>query len=408
MDSQIKKKFPLIFCCQVYYPDEQSTSQLFTGIMEGLAARGFNIKVLCGYPSGHGNKKFLHREIHNGVSIERVGFQLTAKKNLLVRAFAYISYLIGVAPKLLFASNGAQIFAVTNPPFLAWICAFVSIFRQPPYIFMFLDVHPEGLVSLGKLSDSSWYVRLWKFFNKISYKKARKLLVLGRDMIPLLSTEYNLPASRFRYIPHWSAAEVKKPIPFNASKFPAIWGLEDSFVIQYSGNMGLWHDIDTFVRAAKLLEHHKNIKFVFIGGGIRRNKAMQLANELGATNIYWEDFVPLSELSESLAGCHLALISLNKGLEGVAVPCKLYGILASGRPTIAQVPSDSEVAMCVLENNCGVVITPGDAEGLADAIYRLSGDRFLVDAMSAAAFSAYSEYYQIDGAVNAFEEELFH
>lgn len=402
-----KNKGSVIFCCQVYYPDEQSTSQLFTGIMESLALRGYEVKVLCGYPSNHGNIKISPREIHNGVLIERIGFQLSTKKNLFIRAVAYSSFLLGVVPRLIFSHKDSQVFAVTNPPFLAWICAFASIFRYRPYIFMFLDVHPEGLIALGKLSTSAWYVRLWKFINKVSYAKARKLLVLGRDMVPLLSKQYNLPESRFRYIPHWSATEVKEPISFGSSKFPSIWGLSDSFVVQYSGNMGLWHDIDTFVRAAKLLQRYTNIQFVFVGGGIRRNKARQLAGDLGVDNIRWEDFVPLSELSENLAGCHLALISLNKNLEGVAVPCKLYGILASGRPTIAQVPLQSEVAMCVLENNCGVVVPPGDADALAEVIYRLSMDKSSVEAMSSAAFNAYTSRYQIEDAVNVFEEELF-
>lgn len=402
-----KIKGSLIFCCQVYYPDEQSTSQLFTGIMEGLALRGYDIKVFCSYPGNQGNQNFSSVETHNGVLIERIGFQLATKKNLFVRALAYLSYLVGLVPKLIFAPKNVEIFAVTNPPFLVWVCAFVSIFRKSSFIFMFLDVHPEGLISLGKLSASAWYVRLWKYLNRISYSKAKKLLVLGRDMIHLLANEYDLSKTCFEYVPHWSAAKVENPIPFSSSKFPKIWGLSDSFVVQYSGNMGLWHDIDTFVRAAKILQQYANIQFVLIGGGIRREKAIHLANRIGVGNIHWKDFVPLRELSESLAACHLALISLNDNLEGVAVPCKLYGILASGRPVIAQVPQHSEVAMCVLDNNCGVVVPPGDAESLAEVIYKLSLDKSSRDAMSVAAFHAYCTHYQIETAINAFEKEFF-
>ena len=94
-------------------------------------------------------------------------------------------------------------------------------------------------------------------------------------------------------------------------------------MVQYSGNMGLWHDIENFVLAAKRLEEKPHIQFVFIGGGRRRNQAELLASELGCANIQWHDFVKLEDLSESLAACHVSLISLRAGLEGVAVPCKL-------------------------------------------------------------------------------------
>lgn len=364
------------------------------------------MKVLCGFPEKSYQNKVSRYEIHNDVVIERLGFRLSSKKSFLSRALSYASYMACLLPKLIFASSGSCLFAVTNPPFLSWIMALTSFIRRQPFIFMFLDLHPEGLIALGSLSDQVWYVRLWKYFNGLSYRRAERLLVLGRDMIPILSRSYGLKVEVFKYIPHWSASESEKPISFSESKFPELWGLSDRFVVQYSGNMGLWHDIDTFVRAAKSLESHRKVQFVFIGGGMRKDRALNLANELGVINIHWKEFVPLSELSESLAACHLALVSLNHNLEGVAVPSKLYGILASGRPIIAQVPFRSEVAMTVLENHCGLVIEPGDVEGLANAIYKLSNDMDAVDLMSEASFNAYCNNYQINDAVNIFEKEL--
>lgn len=398
----------LTFSCQVYYPDEQSTSQLFTLAMERLAIRGYKVKVFCGFPDKSYQNTVSRLQVHNGVEVERLGFRLSSRKNYLNRALCYASYMICLFPKLLFAEAGTRFFAVTNPPFLAWVLALVSLIRRHRFTFMFLDLHPEGMIVLESLSGQVWYVRLWKYLNGLSYRRADKLLVLGRDMVPILSNGYGIKNEIFRYVPHWSALEFKKPMSFSASKFPQIWGVSDSFVVQYSGNMGLWHDIDAFVMAAKKLESHINIQFVFVGDGVRKKRAMSLAREIGVKNIHWKEFVPLSELSESLAACHLALISLNKNLEGVAVPCKLYGILASGRPAIAQVPEKSEVAMTVLENRCGLVVKPGDIEGLVDAIYKLSIDRTAVEQMSIAAFKAYTEFYQIENAVNILERELFY
>lgn len=397
----------LIFCCQVYYPDEQSTSQLFTAVMERLVSKGHPVTVLCGFPNDVMQKKIPKCQTHNGVVIERLGLRLSLKKSYVSRGLSYISYLIGVIPKLLFAPRGAQFFAVTNPPFLAWILALISFMRGHSFTFMFLDLHPEGLIALGNFSESVWYVRLWKYLNGIAYRRAKKLLVLGRDMIPVLSDSYGLDPTSFSYVPHWSASENEGPIPFASAKFSKIWGVSDFFVVQYSGNMGLWHDIDTFVRAAKELEAYKKIKFIFVGGGIRKFKAMILAEKLGVKNIRWEEFVSIEDLTQSLASCHLALISLNKNLEGVAVPCKLYGILASGRGVIAQVPEASEVALTVNENNCGLVVAPQDVSGLAKVILELSENLPETERMGKASYDAYLNNYQINNAVDSFEEILF-
>lgn len=403
-----KTKRSVLFSCQVFTPDEGSTSQLFTPVMQEFAHRGYGVTVLCGFPDAEGGSQCVRHETYSGISIRRLGLRLSAKKNFVNRFFSYTSYLVCIFPQILFAPRETCLFAVTNPPFLAWILALASFLRGQSFNFMFLDLHPEGLVALGRLNQQAWMVRAWKYLNGVSYRRAQKLFVLGRDMIPILSESYGIKKTVFRYIPHWSPSESNGSISFSSSRYPEMWGVSNCFVIQYSGNMGLWHDIDTFIRAAKLLEQYKHIQFIFIGGGIRRNKAMNLASELGISNIHWKDFVPLSELSESLAACHLALISLNKDLEGVAVPCKLYGILASGRAVIAQVPKKSEVAITVLEHNCGVVVEPGDFKGLADIIYKLSNNLNAVQLMSSAAFRAYLENYQIKNAVDAFEEGLFH
>ena len=54
------------------------------------------------------------------------------------------------------------------------------------------------------------------------------------------------------------------------------------------------------------------------------------------------------------------------------MPSKLYPILAAGRPYIAAVEAISEVAALTERHRCGVLVEPGDAAQLADAIVRLA------------------------------------
>ncbi len=47
-------------------------------------------------------------------------------------------------------------------------------------------------------------------------------------------------------------------------------GLEDKFVIQYAGNMGYVHDVETIIEAAALLADTPDVHFLFIGSGAKQ------------------------------------------------------------------------------------------------------------------------------------------
>jgi glycosyltransferase involved in cell wall biosynthesis len=397
----------LVLLCQTFHPDTTSSSQLFSDLFRRMAEQGWNITVLCGYPTVNTKESPPKQEVWQKIRIRRCGFKIIAKKSLIHRALAYVSFLTGASWQLLKTSTeNTYWFGVTTPPFALHLLALVSMLRKHPFTFMLLDLHPEGMLALGSFSARNPLIWIWKKLNRWSYHSAESLAVLGRDMIPMMEKEYGIPTSKMLYIPHWSPADVSKQLQFSESKFTKKWKLSEKFVVQYSGNMGLWHDMETFVHAAKLLENSPQIQFVFIGSGIRKKSALSLAKKLMLDNIQWHDFISLENLHESLAACHISLISQQAGLEGIAVPCKLYGILASGRAIIAQVPENTEVALTVLEHECGFISEPGNAEHLAQQVNQLANDPYLVEKMGQRAFLAYRENYTVQQAQEIFQQFL--
>lgn len=397
--SQNKK---ILFLCQVFYPDSTSTSQLFTSMFAEMVEEGAEIEVLCSFPHGHsGTDKLPRRETHRGVKIRRFGLRIDHKKSILHRMVAYLGYMIPLTFTLLFRRNYGTVLGVTNPPFVAQILYAVSLVRPMKFQYMILDQYPESLIALG-MKRSSLPARLWMWANRIAYRRAEKLIVLGRDMTEMLVENYDIDRKNIVYIPHWSAVEAPDPLPIEESGMVDRLGLRDKIIFQYSGNMGLWHDIDIFVRAAKAVEDDEKIHFLFIGNGARLDAAKKLSEELNCRNITWHPFVPLSQVRESLSSCHIALISLRAGFEGVAVPSKLYGILMSGRGIIAQVPAGTEVALAVEEDECGVAVLPGDLDGLISAIRELASDPERIRRLGDNAFRAYKTKYTSEQAIEAF------
>jgi len=68
-------------------------------------------------------------------------------------------------------------------------------------------------------------------------------------------------------------------------------------------------------------------------------------------------------------------LSLLPELEGLIVPSKFYGIAAAGRPMIAVMHSEGEIARLVRRFECGAVIAPGDSAGFARTILAWRADR---------------------------------
>jgi hypothetical protein len=73
-------------------------------------------------------------------------------------------------------------------------------------------------------------------------------------------------------------------------------------------------------------------------------------------------------LKYSLAAADVHWISLKPQLEGLIVPSKFYGVAAAGRAIVAIAAKNGEIAQLVEQNGCGVVVEPGDANGLAQIL----------------------------------------
>ncbi len=398
-------RLPVVVLCQVFHPDTQSTSQLLSDVLARLSEIGHPLKVVSGYTGlGAENGQLPSVEVWRGIEIRRVGFRASVKKNLILRAMTYLGYTGGVNWQLLRVPRGSRILVVTNPPFLPVLVWLVCSLRGFRFKVMLQDIYPDGLIAVGRLRADGVMNRAWRALNRRAFSAASEIWVLGRDMKQLVREKYGIPRQKVRYVPHWSvvAAHTTK-IPEQTELWAAL-ELKGKFVVQYSGNMGLWHDLETIVRAAKLVEGHSAIQFLLIGQGMRKPAAEQLSRDIGATNIHWLPYQNRNDLEDSLACCHVALISQRAGLEGVAVPCKLYGILASGRAVVAQVPARSEVALVVGEENCGRVVAPGDAEALARCILELSAAREETARMGSRAHAAYLQKYTLESGARAFEK----
>jgi glycosyltransferase involved in cell wall biosynthesis len=147
-----------------------------------------------------------------------------------------------------------------------------------------------------------------------------------------------------------------------------------AFTVGYSGNLGRAHDFETIAGAMKRLPR---VKFVFTGGGAQLDAVKSAA----PANAEFRAYVAREQLSESLSSVDAHLVSLKPALEGLIVPSKFYGILAVARPVIFIGAHDGELARLIEAYRCGVVVEPGDVEGLVRAVENLAREHELSEQM---------------------------
>ncbi len=176
---------------------------------------------------------------------------------------------------------------------------------------------------------------------------------------------------KIHVIHNWADHTRIQPKTKDQNWFAQDHGFDQIFTVLYSGNMGRCHDIETLHETICLLRDQP-IRFLFIGGGAKREILEKQVKEAGLTNICFLPYQEWENLPYTLTACDLSLVTISKGMEGLVVPSKLYSSLAIGRPVAAICESHSYLVNILSDANCGQTFINGDAQGLANYILTLS------------------------------------
>jgi glycosyltransferase involved in cell wall biosynthesis len=179
-------------------------------------------------------------------------------------------------------------------------------------------------------------------------------------------------------------------------------GVVDRFVVQYSGNHGRFHDIETLLEIARLLRDDPGILFQFIGEGQKKSLVSHFRQRHQLENIFESSYCAKELLSESLAMSDLGVVAQMPGQERVCYPSKLLGIMAAGRPTLAICTPACEMAQMIEEHRLGFVIGNGDPERGAKLIRQAARDSAGVAAMGHNARRYLQDHFTLSSAAERY------
>jgi glycosyltransferase involved in cell wall biosynthesis len=173
-------------------------------------------------------------------------------------------------------------------------------------------------------------------------------------------------------IPNWVDTSAVVPMPRD-NQWAREHGLDKSFVVMHSGNVGHSQNLGALVRASTLLRDLDDLTIAIIGTGARHAALVEQTQRLGADAVRFFAYQPRAIVSQSLSAADVHYVGLGPGLAGYVVPSRVYGILAVGRPVIVSADAESETARLVSEVGCGFVLPPSRPDMLARLIRELRG-----------------------------------
>ena len=368
----------VLFVNQHYWPDVASTGQHLTDLAEHLARAGFDVSVLCGrgqYLAGE--LEAPARETHNGVRIERARTTSFGRARHVGRIADYGAFYAQVLRRLLTGPRYDLVVVLTTPPLLSFAASLAKRARGQRYAVWSMDLHPDAEVALGMLAEGGAAARSLHAFNDAGYRGADLVVDLGFRMKERIAAK-GVDPSRLQTIEVWSDGEEVRPVKPSENPIRRELGLrDDQFVVMYSGNAGLAHRFDEVLEVMRRMKGDDRVFFLFVGGGPRKAEVEAFAAQHGVPNFRYASYFPREHLAESLSVGDVHLLTLREEMAGIAVPGKLYGVLAAGRPVVMVGPERSEPARTIREAGVGVVVDPaagGGADRLEAALRSLADE----------------------------------
>lgn len=346
----------------------QVTRQLSIDILNQFVKNGAQIELVTGVVESN------YAELDSSIKVKyfnKYNNTSTLKRMYTWLVFTFLSFFY-----ILFSSKKKELIIITTPPFIVFTGLFFKRIRNQNYHLIIWDLYPDVLVNFKVLNDKSWIIKYWKKLNVKCFNKASNIFTLGEHLASAIK-EYT--KNEIIIIPNWVNSDFVKPMPKSENIFAQEHQLQDKFVVMYSGNMGLTHDIESIVYTAEALNDNSKVKFVLIGDGAKKEKITNYVLEKKLDNVLILPYQDKEVLPYSLSCADVGVVTLSQGAETISVPSKTYYTLAAGSVILALASHESELGLLIEKYNCGKVFENPQTPEIVDYIEHLIGSEKSLD-----------------------------
>ena len=340
----------------------QSVGQLFADVVNEFSRAGYACTLLTG----------TENDFQLDEKIKRVFFKKYDRSSIKNRLKTWIVFTCQVR-QYLSKHKIEDLLIVSNPAF----ATLLPLWAKNPYSLLIYDIYPDALVSTGTLKEDNLFVKWWAKKNKNEiYKNAKVVYTLSESMAKTLEKYTN--REKIQVIPNWADTSFLKPINHRNNLWLVEKGLQDKFVVLYSGNIGNTHKVENLVDVANALKDRKDIQFIIIGEGGKKDVVRAKIKTLGVDNVLLLPFQDKNIIPYSIGAADIGVITLDERSSTVSVPSKTYSMLAVGSCLMCIASKTCELSALVDDYDCGQVFSSDDVEGMAEYILKMASNKELL------------------------------
>ena len=363
-----------------YAPELTGIAPFNAALCEYLSRRGHEVDVVTSFPYYPEWKKrpsdrgrVFRTDIEGGVRIHRCWHYVPEKVRALKRIVHEASFIAMSLLRVLSLPR-PDVFVVVSPPLLLGVAAWVAgIVKSAPFVFHVQDLQPDAAVGLGMIQPGR-LTRFLYWVEAFAYAKAARVSGISSGMLDMFRKK-GVTESKLVYFPNG----VKLPaLQSEPGLFRARHGIpESTFLVVYSGNMGVKQGLDVLIQAAQHLsteagsstgDEVRPVRIVLAGDGAMRGRLAESIARNALNNVLLLPLQPDQSYREMLTDADCTVITQQHGVGSYFFPSKLLASLAAAKPVITVADESSELAKALAAGRFGVNVPPNDAESLARAI----------------------------------------
>jgi glycosyltransferase involved in cell wall biosynthesis len=124
---------------------------------------------------------------------------------------------------------------------------------------------------------------------------------------------------------------------------------------------------------ARALETVPSMRLIMIGDGIARRECEELAAQLGLDDrVVFTGWLRQSDMYERLRRCHIGVAPYHDTEYNYFEPVKILDYEMAGLPIVAS--AVGHIPAMVADGESGLLVRPGDIDGLAEALVRVANN----------------------------------
>ncbi|KKI89240.1 hypothetical protein WQ54_27145 [Bacillus sp. SA1-12] len=359
----------IVYITQHFPPEIGAAQGRAYDMSKNLSILGHDLLVLTSFPNSSSTNKLFKKETINDLKVYR-SFRIKDTKTSSIRRLAnYLSFMISSTFSGLLAKKPDIIYA-TSPQLFQGVTGYLlSRIHRAKFVFEVRDLWVDFAELLGQFNNKK-LLNLARKLETFLYKKADLIVVVTNGYKSRL-IEQGIPEQKIIVIPNGVDPSSIKPY----KKDPAIkkeYGIEDKFLVLYTGNIGAAQGLQTVIAAAEQLKDDPSVFFLFIGEGVEKAALKQQAEVSQLKNILFLDSKKKDELTAFYHAADIGIVSLKKHpLFEITIPSKVFDYMAVSLPVLIGV--DGEAREIVEKNQAGFYFEPENtADFLRVLIYAQS------------------------------------